>query len=432
MILVVADLPAQNHWEPIYQSDFRFWNIAFATPEIGWAGSAPWWPPLPALYGTTDGGFSWTIVLDSQFPEMMFGSMDVAVFDQRHGYVASSGHGAVTLDGALWQVIDLPTGFDVTDVVYLDSTTLIGTSDGHYGPRQISRSTDGGLTWIMLYSDYIDPDAAQALLFKPVWSSNGTLLVYAYYDTVGFTLASFWRSTDRGDTWQAGPDLPEPLQHVYDYAAADSGVFFCTSVSENGTQIWRSTDDGITWEEVWTEVENAFYPYVIAFSDPLHGWMTGEKHMVQTTDGGESWAEYMLPDSMWWGFASMCFLDSTLGWAVVPGNLSVGAEVYRWSTSQGAGGEWNGLLPTQIEIVNCYPNPFNNVVKISLSLPRESNVNATIYDILGRPVDALLHTVLSAGTHQLAWEGSHHVSGTYVLRIEDGQNSVTKKLLLVR
>lgn len=113
-----------------------------------------------------------------------------------------------------------------------------------------------------------------------------------------------------------------------------------------------------------------------------------------------------------------------------------------------AGGDWFLLDELELEplpipvirslkLERIYPNPFNPVVNIQFAIGQASLVQATVYDLSGRLVRALLRGELPSGSHTLAWdgcdgEGRPQPSGTYLLRVEGSGTQHTAKLLLFK
>lgn len=94
-------------------------------------------------------------------------------------------------------------------------------------------------------------------------------------------------------------------------------------------------------------------------------------------------------------------------------------------------------VPSQYALEDNFPNPFNTSTLIRFSLPRASNTRLTVYDLLGREVRTLGHGVLSAGYHQMTWDGlDQHgqpvASGVYVYRLEADGFSEAKRMTLLR
>ena len=51
------------------------------------------------------------------------------------------------------------------------------------------------------------------------------------------------------------------------------------------------------------------------------------------------------------------------------------------------------------------PNPFNPETSISFELPAQSQVRLEIFDVVGQQVRTLVADALSAGPHQVLWNG---------------------------
>ncbi len=88
--------------------------------------------------------------------------------------------------------------------------------------------------------------------------------------------------------------------------------------------------------------------------------------------------------------------------------------------------------PQQFFLSQNYPNPFNPSTTIKYELPRTSQVNLSVYDILGRQVSVLVNDRRDAGSYEVKFDGSAFASGVYFYRLQAGTYVVTKKLLLLR
>lgn len=76
--------------------------------------------------------------------------------------------------------------------------------------------------------------------------------------------------------------------------------------------------------------------------------------------------------------------------------------------------------PVRFDLSPNYPNPFNAETQIHFALPRAEMVQLAIYNGLGQHIRTLVQTTLSAGRHQVVWNGrddaGHAVaSGTYTV-----------------
>ncbi len=79
-----------------------------------------------------------------------------------------------------------------------------------------------------------------------------------------------------------------------------------------------------------------------------------------------------------------------------------------------------------------YPNPFNPTTTIGYELPNESNVTIKVYDILGKEVATLVNGKEQAGVHEVNFNGSGLGSGMYIYRMNAGNYTVTKKMILMK
>jgi hypothetical protein len=84
-----------------------------------------------------------------------------------------------------------------------------------------------------------------------------------------------------------------------------------------------------------------------------------------------------------------------------------------------------------------YPNPFNPSTEIRYELPSPLQVRLIVYDLLGREVKRLVDATQEAGTHGITWDGKNTTgenvgSGTYLMKLDAGNLTATKKLILVR
>jgi len=89
-------------------------------------------------------------------------------------------------------------------------------------------------------------------------------------------------------------------------------------------------------------------------------------------------------------------------------------------------------LPDRYEIWQNYPNPFNSSTSIKYALPEPSYVSIKVYNILGQLVTSLVDSPLPAGYHQIIWNTGDLASGMYFCKIQAGEYSQTKKMMLLK
>lgn len=79
-----------------------------------------------------------------------------------------------------------------------------------------------------------------------------------------------------------------------------------------------------------------------------------------------------------------------------------------------------------------YPNPFNPDTKIKFSLDKSSNTSIIIYDIKGSEIMKCFSGFLNSGEHEITFDGSSLSSGVYFYRLVSGNNSETRKMMLIK
>jgi hypothetical protein len=79
-----------------------------------------------------------------------------------------------------------------------------------------------------------------------------------------------------------------------------------------------------------------------------------------------------------------------------------------------------------------YPNPFNPVTTIHYQLPMTSRVRLTVHNILGQEIEILVNRKMPAGYHQIVWKAKNFPSGIYYCKIQAGDYSDVKKMVLVK
>jgi hypothetical protein len=90
------------------------------------------------------------------------------------------------------------------------------------------------------------------------------------------------------------------------------------------------------------------------------------------------------------------------------------------------------VIPSTYELEQNYPNPFNPSTTIAFALPKPSEVTLKIFDASGREVATLVEGKLPAGRHEVVLDASPFSSGVYFYRLQAGEFSRTRRLMLVK
>lgn len=98
----------------------------------------------------------------------------------------------------------------------------------------------------------------------------------------------------------------------------------------------------------------------------------------------------------------------------------------------------NEIIPARVTLHRNYPNPFNPTTTISFSIPDESIVELTVYNIKGQKVKTLVNSNLDDGNHSVIWNGIDESgksvsSGIYFYKLSvDGKSKSIKKCIMLK
>jgi hypothetical protein len=273
-------------------------DISFATPRVGFAVAE-----LGQVWKTTDGGQTWTSVLNLGFPYYWYG---VDALDRDR--VVISGFDNAAFTGLLRWTQDGGATW---------SDDLLVTSDGWANRVRFANPLDG------LVVDLVNLDAPNKV----------------QYTTTGGQAEQDWTSVvpDPDGGWFGADFTLLP-----DLAAYISGITECTS-----------PDGGATWA-CGPPVDPVF-DGAVEFVDRRYGWVGGgtispnvEGWAYRTTDGGTTWSDRSLHAP--WPIRDIEFLSRRTGWAA-GGNLFSGVGGMYFSNDGGQ--TWSLDADTGAEMLSC-------------------------------------------------------------------------------
>jgi len=89
-------------------------------------------------------------------------------------------------------------------------------------------------------------------------------------------------------------------------------------------------------------------------------------------------------------------------------------------------------LPQDFSLSQNYPNPFNPSTMIRFAIPKTSLVKIIVYDFLGTEVATLINREMNPGSYEVDFNGKTFASGVYFVRMEAGNFTQTKKVVLLK
>lgn len=92
-------------------------------------------------------------------------------------------------------------------------------------------------------------------------------------------------------------------------------------------------------------------------------------------------------------------------------------------------------VPSEFALEQNYPNPFTSSTSIAYNLNKQTDVQLTIYDVLGREVKKFSVGNQSAGVHGVQWDARNDLgvklaSGVYFYTLQVGTKTISKKMVL--
>lgn len=94
--------------------------------------------------------------------------------------------------------------------------------------------------------------------------------------------------------------------------------------------------------------------------------------------------------------------------------------------------EVDARIPSKFGLSQNYPNPFNPSTTISYEVAKETNVSLKVYDAIGNEVATLVNETKAPGTYEVIFDASNLTNGVYFYKIQAGNFTATKKLILMK
>ncbi len=89
-------------------------------------------------------------------------------------------------------------------------------------------------------------------------------------------------------------------------------------------------------------------------------------------------------------------------------------------------------LPSEFSLSQNVPNPFNPTTEIEFALPVASDVKLTVFNVLGEQTTVLTSGGYPAGTHRVTFDASSLSAGVYFYRLEAGDFTTIRKMMLLK
>ena len=116
----------------------------------------------------------------------------------------------------------------------------------------------------------------------------------------------------------------------------------------------------------------------------------------------------------------------------VPDGLPVGDPYWFTGTTTRVASNV-AATPHTFSLSEAYPNPFNPSTNVQYSLPASGAVSLKVYNVLGQLVKTLVDNAhQEAGTYTVRVDMSNVTSGVYFYSLEQGNNRLVHKMMLLK
>jgi photosystem II stability/assembly factor-like uncharacterized protein len=271
--------------------------VFFLNAQSGWAAGA-----ANTILHTTDGGASWTRLLDRDPAGQPF--QTIVFSSPTDGWASTADNLLHTADGGkTWQPSSkLPSqvsnGFS-------GGGAIVGSSRFQLGPSHFSatlyRSDDGGQTW--MESGNLEKNTYSAVAF--VDTMHGWVLRDGTDETLRYT-------QDGGMSWTAVSFAHSPRGAKMRFISANTGWV----IGQDGSAMMATVDGGKTWKSQFTGQASYVNLLDLSFPDDHHGYVVSNNGVIGTSNGGGSWRAMLTGVTV---LEAICFPDSAHGWVVGAG-----------------------------------------------------------------------------------------------------------------
>ncbi len=392
---------AQNFWQPTNGPNNWVTGLSLTESNNIIANTFPW----GNLFYSTDSGVFWK---DLNVQGRVIETINDSIFVRGDDLVYVSNDTGKTWDstGALYafSLYYEPT----TQVIYL------GTNAAFSNSCDIYTSTDFGQNWEWLYT-FPRFYCGQFITALYVTKKNQVILVGEVVNNQISSRYTFYISRDHGQTFSVINQ--EYTNCVYRIIEDESSNLYALLEFK----LMVSTDEGQNWTT-----------RSISSSEALDSDYSGR--IFRTGDVGG--VKYSSDMGINWIEMDMSGLNSGIKDIIIDKNNRIFLATYEGVYK----GEADSIVVSAGEITHVndswlhqnYPNPFNPSTKIKYSVPKSSQVQIKVFDVLGNEIETLVNEEKPAGTYELTWYAEVLPCGVYFYQLRAGEFVQTRKMILIK
>jgi len=353
-----------------------------------------------------DNGLHWTLInlpnISFEVNSMAINSNDVIFATTFDGKLYRS-----TIDGLNWtQLFPNSTNlsFRCVDINSLDEI-FVGTESG------VLRSTDNGNSFQ-----------------NTVWASSVDKLIINNNNDIFISSNYVYRSIDNGDNWiRTSSGLKNT--GVNAFAFNSLGHIFAGTAADNGG-VFVSTDNGDNWSTTKYSFYDNMDSVVTALAcNSINDIFIGTFSMgiISLANDGTTLNEINVGLPAYHPVITS-FAFTSDGY-ILAGTLE---NIYRSEQVVTTGIKDIDNFPATCLLEQNYPNPFYDKTMIQYSISKNAQTKISVFNQEGRIVKILINQIQSPGNYTIYWNASDALPGVYNYRIESGEYTITKKMVLLK
>ena len=340
---------------------------------------------LPGGISTpSDGSFNWTIPFDItggsdysiriasvQNSSVVFDNSDSNFTIIFNGIIVTSPNG-----GEIWEAGTRNT-ITWTDVINEAVQIDLYKSNTLYSPISPSTTSDGAFSWNIPTQTEAGSD--YKIMMKSTINDNIFDISDNSFSIIGSEITVI--SPNGFENWMMG----------------STQEIIWSSTNVENVKIELSLTEGMSWETIVDSISNiGFYSWVINTSMPSFYCL------IRISD----------------------IIDENI--------FDISDDVFIIDIFTSVEDYFGNGIPTEYNLIQNFPNPFNPSTTIYYGLPEESAVKINIYGVLGNEVMVYSEDKQEAGYHRVEFDASGLPSGIYFYRMQAGKFIETKKMILLK
>jgi len=300
------------------------------------------------------------------------------------------------------------------------------------GSHMIFRSTNRGTSWTAISGDLTRGPNGRLGTITCITSGvagNNQRVIYTGTDDAKISV-----TTNSGANWlDVTGSLPQRYVTDIRCDSRNPAIAYVTlsgfNIDERNTRIYRTTNYGSTWSNISGNLLNVPANSIIV--DEVRDsvlYVGCDAGVYYTTNLGASWAILGtgLPN------APVFDINYHAGSQILCAGTH-GRSIFEISTANiPIGIVNNSEIAESFSLGQNFPNPFNPVTSIKISIPKADYLRLIVYDIRGSEVALLINKNMPKGEYAYEFDASNLPSGVYFYTLRTEKFTSTKKMILVK